>query len=115
MTRFLVQWSYGAEQFKALINAPHDRGPEFRKIIEAFGGSLHDYYFAFGDFDGVAIVDFADETTCAACMMSVASSGAARHLKTTVLVTPSESVEAMRRAKAARHGYVTPVGYASIG
>lgn len=115
MPHFLTQWCYQNEQVKALIARPHDRAEMFRQVVEAFGGRLVEYYFAFGDYDGVAITEFPDNESCAACMMSVGATSAASKIKTTVLLSPNESQDAMRRAKAAVHGYVPPIGYDSHG
>jgi uncharacterized protein with GYD domain len=115
MPFYMIQWSYESAQVKALVEKPHDRESEFKKLVEAFEGRLHSYFFTFGDYDGAAILEFPNATTCAACVMNVAGTGAVAKVKTTVLLTPDESVAAMRKAKAARHGYVTPSGYSSHG
>ena len=115
MPHYLIQWSYKAPQVKALVEAPQDRPAMVRKVVEAFGGRLHDFYFAFGDYDGAFIVEFPDNESCAACMMTIDAAGGSETLKTTVLITPEEGFAAMTRAKAAVHGYTAPVGYSSHG
>ncbi len=114
MIPYMIQWSYASEQVKALVEKPHERSAEFRKLVEAFDGRLVCYYFAFGDFDGVAIAEFPDDTACAACILAAAATGAGR-IRTSTLLSTDTAVEAMRQARAVEHGYRTPSGYASIG
>ncbi len=114
MSHYMIQWSYDDDQIQALVDTPHDRSVEFAKLVEAFQGTLKGYYFAFGDYDGVAIAEFPGDKECAACVLRAVGTGAAK-VKTTVLLDPQESEAAMRLAKAASHGYRTPVGYSSHG
>jgi uncharacterized protein with GYD domain len=114
MIPYMIQWSYRSEQVKALVEHPHDRAAEFKKLVEAFEGRLVCYYFAFGEFDGIAIAEFPDDVSGAACVLEAAATGAGR-IKTSVLLSTDSAVEAMRQARAVEHGYRTPTGYASIG
>jgi uncharacterized protein with GYD domain len=98
-----------------LVDTPQDRPEELRKAVEAFGGRLHQFFFAFGEYDGVSIVSFPDNESCAACAVTLTGAGANTTLRTTVLLTANEGQAAMRRASSIRHGYRSPVGYASHG
>lgn len=49
---------YKHPAIKAMVDTPQDRPAELRKAIEAFGGRLHQFFFAFGEYDGVSIVEF---------------------------------------------------------
>ena len=114
MTHYMIQWSYDNDQIQALVDRPHDRSAEFSKLVEAFEGTLKGYYFAFGEYDGVAIAEFPGDRECAACMLSAAGTGAAK-VKTTILLDPEESEAAMKLANSVSHDYRTPVGYSSHG
>jgi len=115
MAYFLLQWTYKDPQIKALVDAPQDREAELRRAVEAFGGELHEFFFAFGKFDGAAILEFDDNESCSACVMMLEAAGSTSALQTTVLIAPEEARRAMVRAGSVASGYRSPVGYASYG
>ena len=41
-----------------MVETPQDRPTELRKAVEAFHGRVHQFFFAFGEFDGISIVEF---------------------------------------------------------
>src|SRR5271157_3742917 len=113
MPYYLFQWRYKDPALKAMMETPQERPAELRKAVEAFGGRMHQFFFAFGEFDGVSIVEFPNNESCAACAVTLCGAGANTTLQTTVLLTPSEGQAAMLRASSVSHGYRSPVGYAS--
>ena len=115
MPFYLYQWAYKDPAIQAMLETPQDRPAELRKAVEAFGGKLHQFFFAFGEHDGIAIVEFPDNESCAACSLMLAGAGANTALRTTVLLAPAEAQQAMHLARTARHGYRAPSGYASHG
>jgi len=115
MPHYLYQWRYKDPSIQAMVETLQDRPEEFAKAVGAFGGRVHAFFFAFGDYDGVAIVEFPDNESCAACSLTLSGAGGNALLKTTSLLTSREGQEAMRRARVASHGYRPPQGYASHG
>jgi uncharacterized protein with GYD domain len=115
MPFYLFQWQYKDPAIKAMTDTPQDRPEELRKAVAAFGGRMHQFFFAFGEYDGVSIVEFPNNESCAACAVTLAGAGANTVLRTTVLLTANEGQAAMLRASSVRHGYRPPVGYASYG
>jgi uncharacterized protein with GYD domain len=115
MTYYMMQWSYKDPAIKAMMQAPQDRPAELRKAVEAFHGKLHHFFYSFGAYDGLAIVEFPDIESCAACSLTLSSEGGNTSLMTTVLLTPGEGFVAMEKANATRTGYQAPAGYASVG
>jgi uncharacterized protein with GYD domain len=68
------------------------------KFAESAGGKLDAYYFAFGQHDVVAIVDFPDNVSAAA--VSVAANGAGMvDLAMTPLITPEEMDQAVEKSR----------------
>jgi len=67
-----------------------------QSAIEAMGGKLEAYYFAFGESDVVVISDVPDNVTAAALAIGIGSSGTVS-LKTTVLLTPEEVDQATKK------------------
>jgi uncharacterized protein with GYD domain len=97
MPKYLIQGSYTVDGIKGVLK---DGGTGRRAAVEAgvkaSGGKLEAFYFAFGDHDIVAIVDGPDNITSAAFSMVVAATGTAR-TKTTVLLTPEEIDQAVKK------------------
>jgi uncharacterized protein with GYD domain len=98
MPKYLIHASYTAEGAKGLLK---DGGSKRRQAAEAAlksaGGTLEAFYFAFGDHDAVIIVDAPDHTAIAAASVAINASGAVT-TKTTVLLTPEEIDQAVKRA-----------------
>jgi uncharacterized protein with GYD domain len=69
------QWTYKDSHIREMVTKPSDRAEIVRVATEAFGGTLHQFFLAFGEYDGVAIAEFPDATTAMACMMSVYGQG----------------------------------------
>lgn len=108
MPYFMHQWQYKHESLKALIERPHDRSEVAARAIEAHGGKLHQFFLSFGDQDGIAIAEYPDHHCAAAAALTVGAEGALSHIKTTLLLTPEESVSAMKMAGSVKSGYSAP-------
>jgi uncharacterized protein with GYD domain len=115
MPFFLYQWVYKDPAIQAMVRVPQDRQAELRKVTEAFGGKLHQFFLCFGEYDGLAVVEFPDREACAACSLTLSAAGGNAHLRTTALITASEAQEAMHRARSVHSGYRAPLGYNSHG
>ena len=107
MANFLLQVSYTAETWANLISNPHDRIGEVRPVVEKLGGKIEHAWFAFGDYDLVAIVEMPSNVEAAAFSLAAAAGGAIRSIKTTPLLTTAEGIAAMK--KAATSSYKAPV------
>ena len=98
MPKYLVEGSYADQGTADLIANPEDCVAAVRFAAEALGGSVELLYFAFGDVDVVAIFDMPDDVSMTALSMAASSGGALKSLKTTVLMTNEDGMEAMRQA-----------------
>jgi len=108
MSHYLIRWQYTDSSAKALVGKPHDRTGAAKALVEGFGGKLHAFYLALGDYDGVAICEFPDVTSVAACSMSAASSGGYSRFETTALLTAKEAETAMKHAHETKTGFKPP-------
>lgn len=108
MSHYLIRWQFKDATAKALVDKPQDRTAPARGLIEGFGGKMLCYYFSFGEYDGIAICEFPDNTAVAACSMKAASTGAFARFETTVLITATEAETAMKRANEAGVDYRAP-------
>ena len=67
-----------------------------RGVSQRAGGKVEAIYFALGEHDAYVIVDFPDHVAVTAVSLAVNASGAVR-VKTTVLMTPEEVDQAVRK------------------
>ncbi|UCH24926.1 MAG: GYD domain-containing protein [Trueperaceae bacterium] len=84
-----------------------DRREVLDEVMQAAGGRLVAYYFTFGEYDLMVIYEGVDNVSIASILMSVAGSGAVTDLKTTVLLSYEEGIEALSRASGVEY---TPPG-----
>ena len=95
----MIQASYTAESWKAQMDNPQDLTVHLRGLIEAAGGRLLSFYYAFGEYDAVLIAEAPDNVTIASVLIAAAGGGATSTIKTTVLVSSEDGQEAIQRAK----------------
>jgi uncharacterized protein with GYD domain len=97
MPKYLSTGHYTVEGVKGVLKeGGTGRRKAVESAIEAMGGRMEAYYFAFGDSDVVVISDLPDNVTAAALSMGIASTGTVG-VKTTVLLTPEEVDEATKK------------------
>ena len=103
MGLYLGRFSYSTEAIRAMVANPQDRAAAAAEAAESLGGRLVGFWYAFGEFDGVFLVEGPDNASAVALAMLVGGSGALSKLETTVLLTMDEAQEAMRKAAAASY------------
>ena len=108
MAHFMLRWQLKDATAQALIAKPQDRTRPAKTLIEGFGGKLHQYFFALGEYDGVGICEFPDNVSVVACSMHASATGAFSRFETTALLTAKEAEEAMKQAHDAKVGYRPP-------
>ena len=106
MPLYLVQASYSPQATAAMIKSPQDRAAAMRPVIKRMGGKLVGLWFAFGEFDVVAIVEAPDNISAAALSMAIGAKGSVSAFRTTPLVSTADAVAAMKMARGA--GYQPP-------
>ena len=75
-----------------------DRRAAATQYIEAVGGKLHGFWYAFGEFDGYTLWEAPDNISMAATALAIGAGGALAPIQTTVLLTVEETVSALRKA-----------------
>jgi len=102
MAKYMIQANYTSEGLKGLLK---EGGTSRRKVVDellgSVGGKAESFYYAFGDTDAFVIVDVPDNVTAAAVALTVGASGAVG-IKTTVLMTPEEVDQAIKKSPAYR-------------
>ncbi len=97
MPKYLVQANYVGEGIKGLLKeGGSSRQAVVEKLADSMGGSLESMYYAFGETDVYMIVDLPDNASMTAVALLASSSGAVT-VKTTVLLTPEEVDEAVKK------------------
>jgi uncharacterized protein with GYD domain len=98
MAMYLTKGSHTPEGWATLLANPEDRRTALSPVVEAMGGKLHGYWYAFGDADVFVLFEAPDDITVASLLVKVASTGAFTHVSTTKLLTVEEALDAMRRS-----------------
>ena len=98
MALYMTQYSYTTEATVAMAKNPQDRSGVLKNAVEKLGGRLIGIYFCFGDYDGVGIYEMPDKVKDLALLMAVTAAGHIKTMKTTVLLTMEETVQAMKIA-----------------
>ena len=111
MALYLSRFSYTTDAIKALLDQPQDRSAAAREMADSLGGKLLGFWYAFGEFDGVFLMEAPDNASAAAVAMAVGASGALSEIETTVLLDTDEAQEAMRKAAGATY---RPPGFTRV-
>jgi uncharacterized protein with GYD domain len=98
MPLYLTRFSYTPATWAKLIENPEDRRAAATRYIEAVGGKLHGFWYAFGDHDAYSLWEAPDNVSMAAIAIAISAGGALSSFETTVLLTVDETVAAMQQA-----------------
>jgi uncharacterized protein with GYD domain len=99
MPMYLTRFSYTPETWAKLIKNPEDRRAAAAEYIESVGGTLHGFWYAFGDHDGYNLWEAPDSVSMAAVAIAIGSGGALSHIHTTELLTVEETLEALKKSE----------------
>jgi|SRR5215467_6698325 len=100
MAKYLVLFNLSGETVKRFIAQPSDRAAVVKGLAEAVGGSLESYYWMFGQYDGLAILELPDSKTAAALSLVVTSSGSFTKFETHELIESGDLAQIAERARA---------------
>ena len=106
MPIFMYQAAYTPESWAAQLKNPQNRVETVgRQACEAVGGKCLGGWYSFGEYDLMIIADVPDNESMSAIALAIAAGGALKASKTTVLMTGTEGVAAMRKADAVAKVY----------
>ncbi len=103
---YLLQVAYTPEAWASLVAQPQNRLDAVRPAVEKLGGKILQGWFAFGDYDLIAILEMPTNVEAAAFSLAASAGGAIRSIKTTPLLSTTEGIEALK--KAGTSGYKAP-------
>ncbi len=106
MPLYMYQAAYTPESWAAQMKNPQNRVEAVgRQMCEAVGGKLVGGWLCFGDYDVVIIADLPNNESMAAIALAAGAGGAIKASKTTVLITGTEGVGALKKADAVAKTY----------
>ena len=108
MPTYMIQAAYANEAWSKLVQRPENRAEALKVVIERLGGKMLAWYYAFGDYDVVVLVELPTDIAASAASMAIAAGKAVKAIKTTQLLSPEEGFDALVLAQGA--GYQPPGG-----
>ena len=106
MPLYLTRFSYTPATWAKLIQNPEDRRAAATQYIEAVGGKLHGFWYAFGEYDGFNVWEAPDTVSMAAVAVAISGGGGLSKFETTQLLSVEDMLDALRRAPSV--GYRQP-------
>jgi uncharacterized protein with GYD domain len=106
MPMYLTRFRYTPETWAMMIAQPEDRRRAAQAYVESVGGTLHGFWYAFGEHDGFNLWEAPDNVSMAAVTLAIGGGGALSSIETTVLLTVEETLDALGRASSV--GYRAP-------
>jgi uncharacterized protein with GYD domain len=104
MPKYLIQSSYTTEGIRGLVgDSASGRRADVHAAVQAVGGKVEAFYFAFGTDDTIIIVDLPDNITAAAIGLTASGTGTVR-----IRTTPLLSVEEVDKALEIKMRYRAP-------
>src|SRR5215207_11155703 len=103
MPMYLTRFSYTPETWAMMIAQPEDRRKAASAYIESVGGTLHGFWYAFGEHDGINLFEAPDNVSMAAVALAIGGGGALSSIETTVLLTVEETLAALERAQSIKY------------
>jgi uncharacterized protein with GYD domain len=98
MPLYLTRFSYTPATWAKLVNNPEDRRTAATQYIEAVGGKMHGFWYAFGEHDAYTLYEAPDNVSMAAMAIAISAGGALSSLQTSVLLSVEETLEALQLA-----------------
>jgi uncharacterized protein with GYD domain len=103
MPLYLTRFSYTPATWAKLIKNPEDRREAAKQYIEAVGGKLQGFWYAFGDHDGYTLWEAPDNVSMAATALAIGAGGALSSSDTTVLLSVEDTVAALKKASSIKY------------
>lgn len=103
MALYLTRFSYTPETWARLIKKPEDRRTAAKEYIEAVGGELRGFWYAFGDHDGYTLWEAPDDVSMAAVALAIGAGGALASFQTTALLSVEDTMKALEKAGSVKY------------
>ena len=100
MPLYLTRFSDTPATWARLFQNPEDRRGAAMRCVEAVGGKLHGFWYAFGEHDAYALYEAPDNGSMAAMAIAIGAGGALSSYQTVPLLTVEGTLEALGKAAA---------------
>jgi uncharacterized protein with GYD domain len=108
---FITQGRFTTQAMAGMTAKPEDRSKVVAALAKKSGGKLVDYYFTFGEYGFLLIMEGPDEKKMAAALVVAGATGGVSALRTTVAITSAEAKAVFAEAGAIM-GSFRPAGAA---
>ena len=108
MIRLVTRGCFTRNFAKGLVEAPEDREPAVRRLIEGAGGKLVNAYFTTGDTDFMIISEADEAESIIAALLAAVASGTISDVKTARAWTGAEFKAIAEKASKAAREYRAP-------
>lgn len=108
MTRLVTRGRFTHDYAKRLLDAPEDREPAVRKLIEEAGGKLISFYHTTGESDFLLISEANDTEAIMAALIAKAAAGVISDVSTARAWTGAEYKAVLDRAAKVANAYRPP-------
>ena len=108
MIRLISRGRFTQDYAKGLIAAPEDREPAVRKLVEAVGGKLLNFYFTTGETDFLLIAEAAQAEPLIAALIAAEAAGTISDVTTSRAWTGGEFKAVADQASKATNAYRAP-------
>ena len=108
MIRLITRGRFTQSFVKGLLDAPEDREPAVRKLVESAGAKMIAYYITTGDHDFMLITEASDAESAMSAMMVAGAAGMITDVSTTRAWTPAEFKPVAEKAAKASAVYRLP-------
>ena len=107
MSLYLFRFKLSNDAFAAYVKEPSNREAAARKLIEAAGGKLHNYYYSVSTAETIAITEI-DAESMAAVEMVTMSSGVFTSVEGIEIIDSKSMTAAMETANKVVSAYQAP-------
>ena len=107
MSLYLFRFKLSNDAFAAYVKEPSHREEAARKLIEAAGGKLHNYYYSVSTAETIAITEI-DAESMAAVEMVTMSSGVFTSVEGIAIIDSKSMTAAMETASKVVSAYQAP-------
>lgn len=98
MGHYLIQAKFTDAAWASMAEKPQDRKELLAKVVGRLGGHVKDYWFTFGEYDTVVLVELPGDGKALALQIAGMAGAGFKTLKTTSRLTLEEGMEAMKEA-----------------
>jgi uncharacterized protein with GYD domain len=108
MIRLVTRGRFTQDYVRGLLDAPEDREPAARRLIERAGGRVISFYFTTGETDFLLISEANEAEAVIAALMVASAAGAISHVSTARAWTGAEFKAVAERAAREAKAYQPP-------